>query len=103
MLKTVPELQRELGERIKARRIALGLAQQEAALRSGVAYRTWRRLETEGRASIEDMIKATLALRCEDGLDGLFPAPAASSLDDLLKRQAEYKPPRSRVRDGALR
>lgn len=30
--------------------------------------RTWRRLETQGKASIEDLIKATLALRCEEAL-----------------------------------
>jgi hypothetical protein len=27
-------------------------------------------------------------LRCEDGLSQLFPAPAATNLDELLQRQA---------------
>lgn len=67
--------------------MALGWPQQEAAQRSGVAYRTWRRLETQGKASIEDLIKAALALRCEEALVALFPEPAAASLDDLLKSQ----------------
>ena len=88
MLKTSVELVQELAGRIKVRRLAMGLPQQEAAQRSGVAYRTWRRLETEGKASIEDLIKAAIALRCEEALTALFPEPAAASLDDLLKRQA---------------
>jgi transcriptional regulator with XRE-family HTH domain len=88
MLKTSAELVQELAGRVKVRRLAMGLPQQEAAQRSGIAYRTWRRLETEGKASIEDLIKAAIALRCEEALTALFPEPAAASLDDLLKRQA---------------
>lgn len=87
MLKTSTELMQELGQRIGARRKALGWTQQAAAERSGVAYRTWRRLESTGQASIEDLVKAAVALRCEEDLEGLFPAPAASSLDDLLRQQ----------------
>ncbi len=88
MLKTSSELLQDLADHIRGRRLGLDLSQQEAAQRSGVAYRTWRRLETEGKASIEDLIKAAIALRCEEALEALFPAPIASSLDELLKRQA---------------
>ena len=87
MLKTPSELLQDLAGRVKARRLALGWPQQDAARRAGVAYRTWQRLENEGQASIEDMVKAAIALRCEEGLAALFPEPAASSLDDLLRRE----------------
>lgn len=93
MLRTVPELLRDLGGQIRRRRLTLGWSQEEASRRSGVAYRTWRRLESEGAASIEDLVKAAVALRCEDGLAGLFPEPAAVSMDQLLQRQAEHRPP----------
>ena len=99
MLKTIPEILQDLTDRIKGRRIALGWTQQEAAQRAGVAYRTWRRLETEGRASLDDMVKAAVALRCEAELDTLFPLPAASSLDALLAQQtAGGSRPARRVR-----
>lgn len=88
VLKTTSEILRDIAGRIKARRLALGWPQVEAARRAGVAYRTWRRLETEGQASLEDMIKAAVALRCEDTLNALFPLPAARSLDALLSQQA---------------
>lgn len=88
MLQTPSEVLHELAGRIRARRVALGWPQIEAARRAGVAYRTWRRLETEGQASLEDMVKAAVALRCDEALGALFPLPAASSLDALLAQQA---------------
>jgi transcriptional regulator with XRE-family HTH domain len=76
-----------LGGQIRTRRLAMGLTQADAAGRAGVAYRTWRRMEKDGSASIEDLVKAAIALRCEQGLDGLFPQPVASSMDELLVMQ----------------
>ena len=84
------------------RGMPLGWPQLEAAQRAGVAYRTWRRLETEGQASVEDMVKAAVALRCEEGLSALFPLPAASSLDALLAQQAA-RPAARPARVRALR
>lgn len=77
----------KLGGQIRTRRLAMGLTQADAAGRAGVAYRTWRRMEKDGSASIEDLVRAALALRCELGLEALFPEPAASNMDDLLNRQ----------------
>lgn len=85
----IPDLLAALGQRIKARRLALDLTQQAAAERSGVAYRTWRRMEGEGKASIEDLVRAAVALRCENDLARLFPEPAAASMDELLERQRQ--------------
>jgi transcriptional regulator with XRE-family HTH domain len=103
MLKTPTELMQEIAGRIKARRVAFGWPQQDAAKRAGVTYRTWRRLETKGHASIEHLVKAAVALRCEEGLAGLFPEPAAATLDDLLSRQAagHTTSPSSRIRARA--
>ncbi len=87
MLESPSELTRQIGQRIRKRRATLGWTQVEAASRAGIAYRTWRRLEDEGKASIEDMVKAAVALRAEDALAQLFPEPEARNLDELLARQ----------------
>jgi len=87
MIFSPTELTARLGDRIRARRRGLGLTQQESAERAGVAYRTWRRLEDEGKASIEDLVRAALALRCEHELEALFPEPPARTMDELLERQ----------------
>lgn len=76
-----------IGQRMKQRRLVLGLTQQAAAAKAGVAYRTWRRMEGEAQASIEDLVRAAIALRCDEGLRALFPEPAAGSMDELLARQ----------------
>lgn len=103
MLKTASELQNELGQSIRGRRIAQGWSQREASERSGVPYRTWRRLEVAGEGSIRHLIQAAVALRCEDNLAGLFPPPAAASLDDLLRRQAAEAAAKPRMRTSRRR
>lgn len=98
MLVTPLELLQQLGESIRARRIGQGWSQAEAASRAGVGLRTWRRLETGGQATIDTLVCAAIALRCEEGLSQLFPAPAARSLDALLARQAAEAKPKVRRR-----
>jgi len=87
MFETPIEMAQAIGHRIRVRRLAMGWRQVEAADRAGVSYRTWRRLETEGKASIDDLVRAAIALRCEQDLKALFPEPPAASMDELLKRQ----------------
>ena len=100
-LKTASEINPALADRIRARRVSLRFPYLEGAQRAGVASRTWRRLETQGKASIEVLIRAAIALRCEEALDDMFPAPSAHSMDELLARQAKAarsaRPSRSRV------
>lgn len=87
MLFTLNDQMADLGKRIKARRLSLDLTQQAAAAKAGVAHRTWRRMEAEGRASIEDLVRAAIALRCDEGIAALFPEMVANSMDELLKQQ----------------
>jgi transcriptional regulator with XRE-family HTH domain len=97
MLETPIELAKALGDQIRARRLVLGWSQADAASRAGVSYSTWRRLEKNGSASIDDLVRAAIVLRCEEYLKGLFPLPAASSIDELLERQRnEARSARSR-------
>jgi len=98
MLKTAEELLQELGRTIRDRRIAQGLSQLEISERSGVPLRTWKRLEGEGKGSLRHLIQAAIALRCEDNLALLFPAPAATSMDALLARQAATAAPKRPMR-----
>ena len=87
MLESPQEIAITLGARIRQRRIALGHTQAAAAERAGVAYRTWRRMEKDGHASIDDLVRAALALACEADLAALFPQPAARSMAELLAAQ----------------
>lgn len=97
-MKTAEELLQELGRAVRDRRIAQGLSQLEISERSGVPLRTWKRLEGEGEGSLRHLIQAAIALRCEDNLALLFPAPTAASMDELLARQAATATPKQRLR-----
>lgn len=97
MLLTTNEILSDLGRAVRLRRIAQGLTQEEASRRAGLGLRTWRRLESDGHATLETLVNAAVVLRCEQTLTALFPLPAANSLDDLLKRQADAAPQRRRA------
>ncbi|MDT0507188.1 helix-turn-helix transcriptional regulator [Novosphingobium sp. MMS21-SN21R] len=98
MILTLQDHMQGLGQRIKARRLALDLTQQAASAKAGVAHRTWRRMEAEGKASIEDLVRAAIVLRCDEGVADLFPEMAASSMDALLAQQRKaIKSPRQRA------
>jgi transcriptional regulator with XRE-family HTH domain len=97
MLKTPQELLQELGQAIRSRRIGYQLSQEEAAKRAGMSLSTWKRMEANGPGSVAHLIDAAITLRCEDGLAQLFPPLAASSMDELLKRQTVAAKPRKRA------
>lgn len=103
MLKTVPEILTDLGTAIRNRRLAQGLSQEQAATRAGLGLRTWRRLERDGHATTATLANVAVVLRCEQALEGLFPLPAASTLDDLLKQQAQAAPARRQRAPRTLR
>jgi transcriptional regulator with XRE-family HTH domain len=89
MLNTPQELREELGRAIRLRLLRQGWSQEEAATRAGMGLSTWKRMEANGPSLVENLINAALALRCEDGISQLFPPPAASTLDELLRRQSD--------------
>jgi transcriptional regulator with XRE-family HTH domain len=88
MIKTAEELRQDLGAAIRQRRVLQRLSQEEAATRAGMSLSSWKRMEAQGPSSVDHMIEAAFVLRCEEQISELFPLPAASSMEDLLKRQA---------------
>ena len=105
MLKTPQEIIFALGQAIRSRRIGYQLSQEEAAGRAGMSLSTWKRMEANGPSSVEHIINAAITLRCEEELSQLFPPLAASSMDELLKRQtvgANQKPRKRAPRRKAV-
>jgi len=98
MLKTAPELLTDLGDAVRARRVAQNWSQIQAAKRAGMSKSTWQRLEATGQATTENLVSAAIALRCEDGFAQLFPAPLPQSMDELLEQQRQNAPAPKRQR-----
>lgn len=90
MLKAVSELLIDLGRAVRARRLAQNWSQNEAAKRAGMSSSTWKRLEATGQATTENLLRAAIALRCEDSLAQIFPTPSPLSMDELLEQQRRH-------------
>ena len=69
---TPDEVCREIGARIKTRRLAHGWTQTDLAARANVAKGTVQNLENRGTGSLESLVKLALALELTDDLQELF-------------------------------
>jgi transcriptional regulator with XRE-family HTH domain len=76
----------KIGETIRARRLALGLSQIEAARRSGIQQRQVSRFERGGDVTLSTFLKLAQALDME-----LIPVPRedAAKVESLLKVNRE--------------
>lgn len=91
-LSTPDEICKELGNRVKKRRQALQLQQNEVAQKSGLSRRTIITLENTGKCALDCFIRVLYALNMESELES-FLKPKISSLDEL-----EDSAPPSRIR-----
>lgn len=71
----------QISKRARERRLAGNLSRKTLSARSGVPESTIKRFETEGEASLDALLKISLALGCLESFDGLFPA----ALPDTIK------------------
>ncbi|MBB3161302.1 MULTISPECIES: helix-turn-helix domain-containing protein [Rhizobium] len=82
-----------LSERMKRRRIDVGLTQRELAIRAGVSYGSLRLFEETGKISLEALVKIAFVLEAEAEFEHLFPPRPPKTIDDVIGR-----PVRQRVR-----
>ncbi len=75
---TPEEVRRELGTRLKAQRLAQGIAQEELGARAGVSIGTVKNLENKGQASLESLLRIAMALGLADHFQALFAMQAKS-------------------------
>jgi transcriptional regulator with XRE-family HTH domain len=71
-LKTLPELQSILGQRLRAQRLAQGIPQQELAQMAGLSPGALRKLEGSGQCSLETLLRVVQALGLVEELESLF-------------------------------
>jgi transcriptional regulator with XRE-family HTH domain len=76
----------ELGERLRAARLARNLSQQKLAAEAGVGRMTVQRLEEGGSASLTSLIRILRALDELDGLARLLPSPGPSPLEEARRQ-----------------
>lgn len=84
---TIPELARELGERLKNCRLGRRLEQTELAERAGISDRTVRALEKGTGSSVDSLLRVMKALGILEGLDAMVPPGPSVDPLVLLKRK----------------
>ncbi|WP_349254319.1 helix-turn-helix transcriptional regulator [Rhizobium sp. CB3171] len=92
-MRSPSEVIRGLSERVKRRRIDVGLTQRDLAARAGISYGSLRLFEETGKISLEALMKVAFILECEAEFEQLFPPRPPKTIDDIIDR-----PVRQRVR-----
>lgn len=95
MLKSPTDVQLEVRDRLKRRRLALNLTQSGLARRSGVTLGSLKRFETTGLIAFDSLLKLALVLDCLADFDRVAAVDIHSladrSLDEVLARKATRK------------
>lgn len=76
-------IRKELGRRIKTKRIALQMTQKELANESGVSLRMINHVEDGNNVSLDNLISLLRALRIVENIDLFIPDEKASPMDML--------------------
>ncbi len=90
------ELLAMVGARARQRRLALGQRQEDLAAASGVPVATLRRFESGHNVGFQTIAQIAIALRAEQMLLGLFPAPETRTLDEIVERRRHRQRARRR-------
>ena len=89
----------QIGQRLRAFRLAKGWTQEELAERSGVALSTLKLFESKGQGSFQRLIRIAVALNLDGELRNLFAQPEAMESIDAVKLSERQRAPR-RKRKG---
>ena len=85
-LKTAPEIDKELAERLAGIRKRRKISQKELATRSGVSLGSLKRFEQTGDISLT---KLSIALGIEDELEKLFTEVPFNSIQEVINAQTK--------------
>jgi transcriptional regulator with XRE-family HTH domain len=75
-----PQIEQELGKRLKAHRLDLNLSQEQIATRSGLSRRTITAIENGEGSTLTTLIALLRALNALDTLENFLPDPGISPM-----------------------
>lgn len=80
-------IRNKIAERMKKRRLGLGLGQQALATKSGVSLGSLKRFENKHEISLKHLLQLAMVLDALDEFNKLFPEKEFNSIDEILKSQ----------------
>lgn len=72
-----PQILEAIGQRIKARRLDRRLTQADLAKHAGISLPTMQRLESQGQAKVESLVRVLRSLRLLDALEAMLQMPVS--------------------------
>lgn len=90
-LLTNPDIEKELGKRLRNRRLDMNLSQTEIADRSGLSRRTITAIEHGEGSTLSTLITLMRALNALDTLEQFLPDPGISPMEMLTLQEEPRK------------
>jgi transcriptional regulator with XRE-family HTH domain len=94
------QIEAEMGDRIRRRRLDMNISQTELARRAGVARRTITSVENGEGCSLLTLIALVRALRALPWIDQFLPDPEISPMALLAESEGKYHVKRARKHAG---
>jgi transcriptional regulator with XRE-family HTH domain len=92
---TLPqEMQKQIAQKVRAKRLALDLSQQTLSEKSAVSYGVLKKFERTGQISLESLLKLAVVLGSMHDFSMLFNADMpqnAASLDELIENETRKR------------
>ena len=82
---------RNVAQREKTLRKSRGISQEQLAKNAGVSLGSLRRFEQTGHIAFDSLVAIAFALGCESDIEGLFQAPAYTSIEEVIERARETR------------
>ena len=82
---------RNVAQREKTLRKSRGISQEQLAKNAGVSLGSLRRFEQTGHIAFDSLVAISFALGCESDIEGLFQAPAYTSIEEVIERARETR------------
>ncbi|MCF6235700.1 MAG: helix-turn-helix domain-containing protein [Gammaproteobacteria bacterium] len=87
-IKSPQEIQQDISQRFKERRLVMHLTREGLAKRSGVNTSSLKRFEVTGKISFESLLKLALVLECLNDFDSIARANTQQvSLNEILNKK----------------
>lgn len=86
-LKSPNDINKEIAERVRARRKEKKLSQIQLSERADVSLGSLKRFEQTGEISLSSLIKLAFALGCEDDFEQLFAKKGYASIQEVIDEQ----------------
>jgi len=90
-LHTEKEIIQQISSALRARRVAIGITQQEAAKRAGLSPRTIQNIETKGIISLQNLVKLLFVYRMETVVLDSFKNKDGLKLDEIKRAEKNVR------------